>query len=179
MLDGENIIIKKAKNGDAEAFGLLYDYYFEQIYRFIYLKVSHKEDAEDLAHQVFLQALKKMKDYEYKGLPFSSWLYKIARNEIVDFYRSKKTNTTLEELENVLSSDDDIDIKDKLDLKIQLEKVKEAIKKIKPEYQDIIIMRFIEDLSIKEVAEILDKTEGSIKLMQHRAINSLKKILKI
>lgn len=178
MLDNENIIIKKAKNGNAEAFGLLYDHYFEQIYRFIYLKVSHKEDAEDLVHQVFLQALKKIKDYEDIGFPFSSWLYKIARNEVVDFYRSKKTNTALEELENVLSSDD-INIKDKLDLKIQIEKVKEAIKKIKPEYQDVIIMRFIEDLSIKEVAEILDKTEGSIKLIQHRAINSLKKILKI
>lgn len=177
MLDNENFIIKKIKKGDIESFGLLYDHYFEQIYRFIFLKVNHKEDAQDLTHQVFLQAFKKIGDYEEKGFPFSSWLYKIARNEIIDFYRSKKTNVALEELENVLTDANQENIKDRLDLKIQIEKVRLALKKIKPEYQDVIIMRFIEDLSIKEVAEILNKTEGAIKLIQHRAIASLKKIL--
>lgn len=177
MLDNENFIIKKIKKGDIESFGLLYDHYFKQIYRFIFLKVNHKEDAQDLTHQVFLQAFKKIGDYEEKGFPFSSWLYKIARNEIIDFYRSKKTNVALEELENVLTDANQENIKDRLDLKIQIEKVRLALKKIKPEYQDVIIMRFIEDLSIKEVAEILNKTEGAIKLIQHRAIASLKKIL--
>ncbi|MGB9608875.1 MAG: sigma-70 family RNA polymerase sigma factor, partial [Minisyncoccia bacterium] len=153
------------------------DHYYEQIYRFIYLKVNRKEDAEDLTHQVFFQAFKKIKDYEEQGFPFSSWLYRISRNEVIDFYRSKKLNVSLEEVANVLKNPENE--KDSLDLKIQLEKVKAAIKKIKPDYQDIIIMRFIEELSIKEVAKAINKSEGAVKLMQHRAIKALKKILEI
>lgn len=179
MLDNENFIIKRAKKGDPDAFGMLYDYYFEQIYRFIYLKVNLKEDAEDLSHQVFLKALKKIKDYEERGFPFSAWLYRIARNEVIDFYRGDKQNTSLEDLENVLTGQDDKDIKDSIDFKIQIENVKKAIQKINPNYQDVIIMRFVENLSIKEIAQILNKTEGAVKLMQHRAIAALKKILKI
>jgi RNA polymerase sigma-70 factor (ECF subfamily) len=177
MLDSENIIIKQAKNGDSEAFGQLYDHYEEQIYRFIYLKTGQKEDAEDLTHQVFLQAFRKIKDYKDFGFPFSSWLYRIARNEVIDFYRSKKTNIPLEDVDNVLKSEEDK--KNDLDFKIQLEEVKKAISKLKPEYQDVIIMRFIEDLSIKEVSRILNKSEGAIKLIQHRAMAALKKNLKI
>lgn len=177
MLDSENIIIKRAQNGNPEAFGLLYDHYHEQIYRFIYLKTNQKEDAEDLTHQVFLQAFRKIKDYKDYGFPFSSWLYRIARNEVIDFYRSKKNSVSLEDISNILKIEDDK--KNDLDFKIQLEEVKKAILRLKPEYQDVIIMRFIDDLSIKEVAKILDKSEGAVKLIQHRAIIALKKILKI
>jgi len=177
MLEGENQIIERAKKGESQAFGLLYDHYHERIYRFIFLKVSRKEDAEDLTHQVFLSAWQNIKNYKEFGFPFSSWLYKISRNAVIDFYRSKKIETSLEEAQNELSSDE---IKtDNIDLKIQIEKVMKALKQLKPEYQDIIIMRFVDDLSVKEVAKALDKSEGAVKLMQHRAINNLKKILKI
>jgi RNA polymerase sigma-70 factor (ECF subfamily) len=177
MLEGENHIIERAKRGETQAFGLLYDHYHERIYRFIFLKVSNKEDAEDLTHQVFLSAWQNIKNYKEFGFPFSSWLYKISRNAVIDFYRSKKIETSLEEVQNELSSDE---IKtDNIDLKIQIEEVMKALKQLKPDYQDIIIMRFVDDLSVKEVAKALDKSEGAIKLMQHRAINNLKKILKI
>jgi RNA polymerase sigma-70 factor (ECF subfamily) len=174
MLEGEKEIIEKAKNGEKEAFGLLYDYYHPRIYRFIFLKVSNKQDAEDITHQVFLSAWQNIKNYEPQGFPFSSWLYKISRNAVIDFYRSKKNEISLEEVGDRLN--DELRI-DKIDLKIQIEKVMKALKKLKPEYQDIIIMRFVDDLSIKEVAKVLDKSEGAVKIMQHRAINSLKKLL--
>jgi RNA polymerase sigma-70 factor (ECF subfamily) len=177
MLEGENQIIERAKKGEAQAFGLLYDHYHERIYRFIFLKVSRKEDAEDLTHQVFLSAWQNIKNYKELGFPFSSWLYRISRNAVIDFYRSKKIETSLEEVQNELSSDE---IKtDDIDLKIQIEEVMKALKQLKPDYQDIIIMRFVDDLSVKEIAKALDKSEGAVKLMQHRAINNLKKILKI
>jgi RNA polymerase sigma-70 factor (ECF subfamily) len=174
MLEGEKEIIEKAKNGEKEAFGLLYDYYHSRIYRFIFLKVSNKQDAEDITHQVFLSAWQNIKNYESQGFPFSSWLYRISRNAVIDFYRRKKNEIPLEEVSNVLN--DELKI-DKIDLKIQMEKVMKALKKLKPEYQDIIIMRFVDDLSIKEAAKALDKSEGAVKIMQHRAINSLKKLL--
>lgn len=179
MLDNEKEIIEEIKNGKKEAFGLLYDHYQPRIYRFIYLKVSQKEDAEDLTHQVFLSALRKINEYEERGLPFSGWLYRIARNEVIDFYRKRKLKVSLEEVNNTDSNLINLDqeLNDKIDLKIQIENVKKAILKLKADYQDIIIMRFVDDLSIKEIAQVLQKSEGAVKLMQHRAIKALRQIL--
>ncbi len=178
MLEGENKLIEAAKRKDKKAFGVLYDYYQPKIYRFIFLKVGKKEDAEDLTHQVFLSAWQKIEEYEERGFPFSSWLYQISRNAVIDFYRSRKQNIQLEEIENIIG-DDLLNSENSLDLKIKIEKLMQAIKELKPEYQDVIIMRFVDDLSVKEVAEALNKSEGAIKLMQHRAIKKLKEILKI
>jgi RNA polymerase sigma-70 factor (ECF subfamily) len=174
MLDGENKLIARAKNKDKKAFGILYDYYQPKIYRFIFIKTGSKEDSEDLTHQVFLSAWQKIEEYEERGFPFSGWLYQIARNAVIDFYRSKRHNVQLEEVENILP--DNSYIEEDIDLKIKLEKLMNAIKQLKTDYQDVVIMRFVDDLSVREVANILNKSEGSIKLMQHRAIKKLKEI---
>lgn len=178
MLDGEEkSIIERAIDGEASAFGSLYDRYHGQIYRYVYLKVSHREEAEDLTHQVFLNAWQNMAKYEFKGLPFSSWLYQIARNQVIDHYRTKKTHVDLEIIEEIFISDSSLD-KD-IDFNLELESVRKAILKLNPEQQDIIIMRFVEDLSPKEIAKALGKPESSVRVLQHRAIQNLKKILKM
>ena len=92
MLESEKVYIKKAKSGNQEAFGALYDHYLPSIYRFILLKVSNRAEAEDLSHEVFLSAWKNIPGYKDKGFPFSSWLYQIARNAVIDFYRTSKKN---------------------------------------------------------------------------------------
>ncbi|MEY4731540.1 MAG: hypothetical protein RL681_486, partial [Candidatus Parcubacteria bacterium] len=99
MLDGEKRIIQRAVKGEASAFGLLYDRYQPQIYRFIFLKVSRREEAEDLTHQVFLQALQHIGEYEDVGFPFTSWLYRIARNEVIDHYRTRKQAISLDDID--------------------------------------------------------------------------------
>jgi len=103
----EKKLVKKARKGQAEAFGLLYNRHLPAIYRFIFLKVNHQQDAEDLTHQVFLQAWQGIKSYRLKGFPFSSWLYRIASNKVVDYYRTKKTYIELEYVseENLAESD--------------------------------------------------------------------------
>ena len=177
MLDGEEKLIKDAVRGRASAFGSLYDYYQPKIYRFVLVKVSRREEAEDLTHQVFLNAWQNVRRYEDLGFPFSSWLYRIARNLVVDFYRSHRNETSLEKIDPeyfVVEAVSQFDIADKM----EVEKVKSAIKLLKPEHQDVIMMRFVEDLPIKEVASALDKTEGAIKIIQHRAINELRNALK-
>ena len=88
MLDGEKRIIQDAVGGEASAFGLLYDHYQPKIYRFVLVKVGRREEAEDLTHQIFLHALQNIGSYEHLGFPFSSWLYQIARNQIIDHYRT-------------------------------------------------------------------------------------------
>ncbi|MEK7114592.1 MAG: sigma-70 family RNA polymerase sigma factor [Patescibacteria group bacterium] len=177
MLDGEKQLIEQAIRGEASAFGLLYDRYQPQIYRFIYLKVSHREEAEDLTHQVFLKSWQTISGYEFQGFPFSSWLYRIARNQVIDYYRVKKNNLNLEEISESKIDDSSIGIIAILDDNSDVKKIKEAIKQLSPGHQDVIILRFIEELSLKETASALKKTEIAVKLLQHRAIKNIKKIL--
>ena len=174
MLDGEKNIIKGAIRGKSSAFGLLYDHYQPRIYRFIYLKVSHREEAEDLTHQVFLSSWQNIGNYKFKGFPFSSWLYQIARNQVIDYYRTKKKNVSLESIADpeVESSSEKT-----IDSNLELKRIRQAITKLNQEQQDVIIMRFIDDLSPQEVAVALNKTSGAVRLLQHRAIKNLKIIM--
>ncbi len=177
MIDGEEKLIDRAVGGDSSAFGVLYDHYQPMIYRFTLVKTGRREEAEDLTHQIFLSAWQNVRNYKHRGHPFSSWLYQIARNQVVDYYRSKKNNASLDDGEPELftpsMATDPVDVS----VKLAVEKVFLAIKKLKPEHGDVIMLRFVEDLSLRDTAKALKKTEGAVKLMQHRAIKELKKIL--
>ena len=179
MIDGEKQLIERAIRGESSAFGLLYDTYEPRIYRFIYLKVSHREEAEDLTHQVFLESWRKIPEYQHLGFPFSAWLYRIARNEIIDYYRTKKTHIAL----HVIQEEEQEGVKletslfEAVEQTISIEKIKAAIQKLKPLDQDIIILRFVEDLSPQEVALLVEKTPEAVRVLQHRAIKNLKSIL--
>jgi RNA polymerase sigma-70 factor (ECF subfamily) len=176
MIDGEEQLIRSAVGGDSSAFGSLYDRYQPAIYRFIVVKVGSREEAEDITHHVFLSAWQKVGTYKHQGHPFSSWLYQIARNMVIDHYRSKRDDISLDKLDPESSIIPAVAQSD-LSMKLQLEKVHAAIKELKPDYQDVIILRFVEDLPLKETAAILKKSEGAVKLAQHRAIKELKKKL--
>ena len=174
MLEGEQLHIKKAKKGHKGSFGQLYDHYLPQIYRFILLKVNSKSEAEDLTHEVFLSAWQNIHNYRYEGFPFSSWLYQIAKNAVIDFYRTSKKNIRIENVgENILEAKAD---SEGLNNILEIEKIKKCIFLLKPDYQDVLIMRFIEDLSPEEIASSLNKSEGAVRLIQHRAIKELKSI---
>ncbi len=175
MLEAEKQHIKEAKKGSKEAFGALYDHYLPQIYRFVLFKVSRKDEAEDICHEVFLSAWKNMPSYKDKGFPFSSWLYQIARNAVIDFYRTSKSSVQIElvdenSIQLVQSSQKE------LDTALEMEMVRKCLSKIRPDYQDLIIMRFIEEMENSEIASALKKSEGAIRLMQHRALKELKDI---
>lgn len=172
----EEELIYKAQKGEKEAFGRLYDEYFPRIYRFIFLKVSRKEDAEDLSHQVFMSAWKNISGYTMKGLPFGSWLYKISQNAVIDFYRTKKTHFDIEEInEEKLGVSGDAERE--VNVSIEMEKVRRALKLLKEDEQTILIMKFVDELGNKEIADVTGKTEGAIRVIQHRALKQLKKIL--
>lgn len=179
MLEEEKELIERAQRGDSAAFGPLYDHYIKPIYRFIAVKVGTREEAEDLAHEVFMSAWQKLPNFKLQGFPFGSWLYKIARNRVIDHYRTKKPNVSL---------DDDVTLAESLfnlgegaeaefDLNQSLSQIKIAMLELNEEQREVITMRFVEDLSPQEIAEILDKREGTVRIIQHRAITKLKKIL--
>lgn len=173
MLDGEEKLIGEAIEGESSAFGFLYDHYQPKIYRFVLLRVGRREEAEDITHQVFLHAWQRVGEYRLLGFPFSSWLYRIARNAVIDHYRTRRDHVAIEEVEIEESKSPEHDA----DVALQIARVRTALLGLKEEHQDVIVMRFIEELSIKEVASILDKTEGAVKLLQHRAMKELQKRL--
>ena len=176
MLDGEDRIVERAVRGESSAFGLLYDHYQPMIYRFVAVKVSQREDAEDLTHQVFMSAWENMHSYRQRGFPFSSWLYRIARNRIVDHYRTKKADLPLESVAEDVTA---LLVHSTIPLEhhFEIERVLTALHELRPDYQDVILMRFVEELSIKETAAALEKSEGAVKLLQHRALKELKALL--
>ena len=177
MDDAENALVKSAIAGDSSAFGRLYDRYHPMIYRFIAVKVGRREDAEDLTHQVFLAAWQNISRYQDMGHPFSSWLYRIARNQVIDHYRAKKSDVSLDEMDYETILDP---VSSHLDLprKMEIEKTLKAVRQLSQDHQDVILMRFVEDLSVRETAKAMRRTEGAVKLLQHRAIKELQKILK-
>ncbi|MCL4405929.1 MAG: sigma-70 family RNA polymerase sigma factor [Patescibacteria group bacterium] len=176
MLEDERNLIIRAKGGEAEAFGLLYDEYLPKIYRFVLLKTGHREEAEDLTHQVFLQAWRSIRAYNDRGYPFSSWLYRIARNLTVDYYRRFRPAVSLADAE-LLSRDDGDDPIAKFDLAEESTRLTRNLQKLKDIEQTVVIMRFVDEFSIKETAAAVDKSEGAVKLIQHRAIQKLKEMM--
>ncbi len=172
MLENEHDHIRKAKQGEAVSFGILYDHYASPLYRFIYFKTGNKTEAQDLLHEVFLRAWQNIAGYDDRGLPFSSWLYQIARNRVIDYYRTKKDHSDITEIELAAASDITL-----LENKLGLAKVMKALRQLSEEQQNIIVMRFINDLSPGEIAASLDKSEGAIRLIQHRALNRLREII--
>jgi len=175
MVDGEKELITDAIRGEASAFGSLYDGYQPAIYRFVALKVGSREDAEDITHHVFLKAWQGMAKYEGRGYPFSSWLYRIARNQIVDFYRARREHAPIDDYEPFLLSEDGT--ADLIDHQAEIGRVRKTMLDLPGDYQDVIILRFIEERSLEEAAEALERSVGATKVLQHRALRRLRALL--
>lgn len=171
-------LIRRAAEGESSAFGLLYDKYHPAIYRFVYLKVSHREEAEDITHHVFLNAWQNIDTFEDQGLPITSWLYKIAHNKVVDYYRTRRFTANIDEIPEEILNITQGDGQEQAGQRIAIEKVFEALRSLPEDQQNVVIMRFVEELPHKNIAQVLGKSEGTIRVLQHRAIKSLQHILK-
>ena len=179
VLEQEKEILKKVKNGDGEAFGELYDFYAPRVYRFVRLKVDSQETAQDVASETFLRIWKYLQEQKKIRERFQALLYKIARNLVIDFYRSRSVREILiEDNLEEFSDVEDGNASDKLVLRQEeMKGVKKALVQIHPNYQDVIIWYYLDDLSVSEIAEILDKNEGTVRVLVHRAVKSLREVM--
>lgn len=170
----EKELIDLAKK-DSRYFAPIYKKYHEQIFRFTYQRLDSQQDAKDITSQTFLKALVNLKKYQHKGFPFSSWLYKIALNEINQFYRTQTKKRTVNVNENQLKEviDEVCELYD--DTKQQL--LVNALANLSSEKLLLIEMRFFEKRAFKEMAQILDITENNAKVKTYRAIDELKKLM--
>ncbi len=160
------------KLGEKEAFIKLYDKYIDKIYKFIYYKTSHRETAEDLSSQTFLKAFKNLSDFRVQsGDFFSAWLYRIARNLVTDFYRSKKD---LLEIFDIWDLTDDTDILRDIEFKEKSASLEKYLKKLNNEQREIIILKIFQEMSYKEISEIMGKSEEACKMSFSRTLKKLK-----
>ncbi len=172
MLDKnqEKELIILCQQGKSDNFSPLYDAYIKPIYKFVYYKVNHQATAEDLVSTVFLKAIKGLKKFNPEQGYFSAWLYKIARNVVADHYRFHREETSLDEIWELKADEDPKQDFERLE---KNEKLRQALLKLKPEQREIVILRVWQELSYKEIAEIIKKSENNAKMMFSRAVKSL------
>lgn len=163
---------------DKQAFGSLYDLYVEKIYRFVYFKINNKEESEDITSEVFLKTWNYLMENTEKELTsFSGLIYRVARNIIIDHYRkrAKMQEVTLDEgveIERVSDMSSHQTVEDKYDM----ERLMILVKKLKQDYQEVLILKHVEELSTAEIAEIVGKSSVSVRVTLHRAMNKLKEL---
>lgn len=164
-------LVRQAKAGDSAAFGLLFDTYYDKIFRFVYYKVFSKELAEDITSDVFYKALTRLPSFDAdKGL-FASWLYRIARNAVIDHYR---TNHTTETIDDAFDIGIDERTPEVLDAIADLNKVSEYLGTLNAKQREIITLRVWEEMSYREIAEIVGGSEDSVKMAFSRGIRELR-----
>ena len=161
-------LVRRAKSGDASAFGQLYDGHFDRIYRYVFFRVTDIETAEDLTSGVFLKAWENLQRYRPGG-PFVAWLYTIARNTVIDHYRTRKPGVALEDV--VLPHEAGLD--DGLDRQSDVAVLREGLRNLTDEQREVLTLRFIEELDTEEIARRMHKSEGAIRALQMRALQAL------
>jgi len=150
-----------------------YNTYFEKVYRYIFFRVGRKKElAEDLTSEIFMKALEKFEDFDH-ARPFAVWIYRIAHNHLVDYYKKMKFEMMdIEEVANELKGNDDQ--KYELEVKMNLDKVSGVLEELPRMQKEVIVMKYVNDLTNPEIAEILDTNEAHIRVLQHRALQALK-----
>ena len=174
-MQDEQSLVHRAQQGDKEAFAQLYENHFDKIYRYVALRIGNKTEAEDMTQQVFLNALRSISSFRWKGVPFSTWLFRIAHNLVVDYLRKGKKRATVLLDESLVSSDSNLQLA--AEHRLDVEQLVSATKRLTAAQREVISLRFAGELSVAEVAKVMGKSQGAVKALQHSAVVALRKAL--
>lgn len=170
----DEVVLKNAIRGDRDAFGVLYERYINRIYSYVYYRTGNVHEAEDLTERVFMRAMRHIENYTDRGLPFSAWLYRIAHNLVANWYRdnSRRREVSLDErlLISGLLEHPEANL-------IQLEErefLMYIIRRLSADRQQLIILKFVDQMTNAEIGQIMGRTEGAIKSLYHRTLLSLR-----
>ncbi|CAI8043645.1 ECF RNA polymerase sigma factor SigX [Geodia barretti] len=171
-------LVRRAQQGHSEAFAGLYEAYYDKIYRYVMFKTGDTLEAEDLTEEVFLRMLESIGSFKWQGYPFTSWLFRIAHNLVIDYYRKagRQKKTSLDDAMRVVGTDN-VDVDRKLDVELSIKEVKEAMGGLTRLQQEVLSLRFAGGLSVAETAEAMGKKENAVKALQHAAIKKLRTLL--
>jgi RNA polymerase sigma-70 factor (ECF subfamily) len=172
----EQTLLERAKRYDEAALGELYDRYAPRIYAYIYRRVSDAHLAEDLTGEVFVRVIQAIRSEKFWKTSFQGWLYRIAHNLVVDHYRRQPESPELMLDERLLAAEDDP--ADAVAQRLSRRQLDAAMHRLTPDQQQVVVLRFAEGLTAREVAEIMNKSVGAVEALQHRALASLRRVLK-
>jgi len=166
-------LVEWAIDGSIEAFGELYSMYLDKIYRYVFYQVKDRMTAEDLTEEIFVKVWEALGRYKQKSSTFSAWLYRIAHNHVIDYFRTRRQHQALEEEIPATVIGPEQEVEEKL----MQQELSEAISYLPPLQRQIIILKFIEGLDNREIAHITGKREGTIRVIQMRALRALRQKL--
>ena len=165
-------LIELSQRGDSEAFAHLYDHYVERIYRYVYFRVADRDLAEDITSQIFIKMWEKLPTYRIGQSTINAWLYRIAHNAVVDYYRSMKAVVPLEEINSREIGRDD-ETEENLDRQMKMEKLRAALQELTDGQREVLILRFIDGLTVREIARQLGKRQGAVRALTMRGLREL------
>lgn len=171
--ESDSVLIARAQE-DAEAFSLLYERYVDRIYNYIYYRTGNHHDAEDLTARTFYRALKHFPRYVDRGAPFSAYLYRIAHNVVANWHRDTSRRQMISLEEATLTAFRHEEPAAVADEKCERALLLKAVRRLPPERQQLLILKFVEQMSNAEIAEIMGRTEGAIKSLYHRTLEALR-----
>lgn len=173
-MENLNELIQKAQKGDKDAFGQIYKIYYRKIYRYLRINLNSQEAAEDLAQETFLKAWRSISTFSsYSGGSLQAFLFRIARNLMIDLSREKK-EFPLDRADAIESKHD---FEEDLDRKINIETVQKALSKLEDEDKQLVVLRFFEEMPHADIAQIIDSNEGAVRVKLHRILKKLKEII--
>jgi RNA polymerase sigma-70 factor (ECF subfamily) len=170
-------LLKEAKNGSAEAFGQLYEIYAPQVFRFLYARLDDRFDAEDLTEETFIKVWEALPDYRQRGVPFGGFIFRVARNLLIDHYRSARHNGRHQRLDEEGASKPGDDPAHSVPAKMEHNEVRSLMARLSEDYRMVLSMRFLAGLSPDETAQAMGRSQGAIRVLQHRALLALRKLM--
>ncbi|MFI5533774.1 ECF subfamily RNA polymerase sigma factor, BldN family [Kitasatospora sp. NPDC051853] len=170
-------LVERAQNGESEAFGRLYDHYADTVYRYIYYRVGGRATAEDLTSETFLRALRRIGTFTWQGRDFGAWLVTIARNLVADHFKSSRFRLEVTTGEMLDSNECERSPEESVLESLSNAALLEAVRRLNPQQQECVTLRFLQGLSVAETARIMGKNEGAIKTLQYRAVRTLARLL--
>lgn len=171
----EHDLVRRAQEYEPEAFGEIYERYYNGVYRYIYYRIGEQVLSEDLTMEVFVKAMEAIDTFSFRGVPFSAWLYRIASNLVVDHFRRQPSQSAFSLEEKLVATLEQPTTA--LESEFTHHALRRALSELTDDQQQVVILKFVDGLSNLEVAQILGKTEGAVKSLQHRALASLGRVL--
>ncbi|MFH0242964.1 ECF subfamily RNA polymerase sigma factor, BldN family [Streptomyces sp. HK10] len=170
-------LVERAQGGEAEAFGCLYDQYSDTVYRYIYYRVGGRATAEDLTSETFLRALRRIGTFTWQGRDFGAWLVTIARNLVADHFKSSRFRLEVTTGEMLDANEVERSPEDSVLESLSNATLLDAVRRLNPQQQECVTLRFLQGLSVAETARVMGKNEGAIKTLQYRAVRTLARLL--
>jgi RNA polymerase sigma-70 factor (ECF subfamily) len=170
----DDVVLGQAAQGDSEAFGILYERYVGRIYNYIYYRTGNPYDAEDLTARVFYRAMRHIKNYRDRGLPFSAWLYRIAHNLVANWHRDNSRRKEIPLDEGLAGRHDGEHPEFELLQNEEQERLMGVIRTLPVDRQQLLILKFVEHFSNAEIGQIMGRSEGAVKSLYHRTLLTLR-----